>query len=66
MTLAKATTSKAKTTLVASRAASKYKVRNGDTLYDIAQRFGTSIRELMAKNNLSRPHIYAGQILLIK
>jgi len=49
-----------------AQVASKYKVRNGDTLYEIAQRFGTSIRELMAKNNLSRPHIYAGQILLIK
>jgi membrane-bound lytic murein transglycosylase D len=61
------TSMKAKTTLVASKtAASKYKVRNGDTLYDIANRFGTSIRELMAKNNLSRPHIYTGQILLIR
>jgi len=49
-----------------ARIAGKYKVRNGDTLYEIAQRFGTSIRELMAKNNLSRPHIYAGQILLIR
>jgi LysM repeat protein len=67
------TSTKAKTTLVASKTsssksatASNYKVRNGDTLYDIAQRFGTSIRELMAKNNLSRPHIYAGQILLVR
>jgi membrane-bound lytic murein transglycosylase D len=71
-TSTKATPTKAKTTLVASkttsssRSASKYKVRNGDTLYEIAQKFGTSIRELMAKNNLSRPHIYAGQILLVK
>lgn len=66
--LAKTTTVKAKTTLVASKStpASKYKVRNGDTLYEIAQRFGTSIRDLMARNNLSRPHIYTGQILLIK
>jgi len=71
------TATKAKTTLVASKAparkavatktaASKYKVRNGDTLYDLADRFGTSIRDLMAKNNLSRPHIYAGQILLVR
>jgi membrane-bound lytic murein transglycosylase D len=46
--------------------ADTYKVRSGDTLWDIAQRFGTSIRELMAKNNLSKPAIYAGQILLVK
>jgi membrane-bound lytic murein transglycosylase D len=63
------TTAKPKTALVASKAtptANKYKVRNGDTLYEIAQKFGTSIRDLMTMNNLSRPHIYAGQILLIK
>jgi membrane-bound lytic murein transglycosylase D len=46
--------------------ADKYKVRTGDTLYEIAQRFGTSISNLMSMNNLSKPHIYAGQILLIK
>jgi LysM repeat protein len=70
-TAAKTTTTKpgvkAKaTTKVASSAAEKYKVRNGDTLYDIAQRFGTTIRDLMQKNNLQRPAIYAGQILLVK
>ncbi|HET9132407.1 MAG TPA: transglycosylase SLT domain-containing protein [Terriglobia bacterium] len=46
--------------------ASKYKVRSGDTLYEIAQRFGTSIATLMEKNNLNKPAIYAGQILLVK
>ncbi len=76
VTVKTSTATKAKTTLVASKAparkatatkaASKYKVRNGDTLYDLAERFGTSIRDLMAKNNLSRPHIYAGQMLLIR
>src|SRR5262249_10291776 len=63
--LVKTSPARAKTTQVASKtpaSKSKYKVRNGDTLYEIAQRFGTSIRDLMAKNNLSRPHIYAGQI----
>ena len=66
--LVKTTPPRAKTTQVASKTASKskYKVRNDDTLYEIAQRFGTSIRELMAKNNLSRPHIYAGQILMVR
>jgi len=44
----------------------KYKVRNGDTLWEIAQRFGTSIATLMDRNNLNKPVIYAGQILLVK
>jgi peptidoglycan lytic transglycosylase D len=48
------------------QAADKYKVRNGDTLWEIAQKFGMTIRELMDKNNLSKPGIYAGQILLVK
>jgi len=47
-------------------AASKYKVRSGDTLWEIAQRFGVSIATLMEKNNLNKPSIYAGQILLVK
>lgn len=46
--------------------ADKYKVRKGDTLYEIAQRFGTSIRELMEKNNLRNSAIHAGQILLVR
>ncbi len=49
-----------------SQVASKYKVRTGDTLYEIAQRFGTSIRELMDKNNLTKPAIYVGQMLFVK
>jgi membrane-bound lytic murein transglycosylase D len=44
----------------------RYKVRRGDTLADIAQRFGTSVRELMDANNLRNSVIYAGQILLVK
>jgi membrane-bound lytic murein transglycosylase D len=55
-----------KTTPATAKAASKYKVRTGDTLHEIAQRFGTSIRELMVKNKLSKPAIYAGQMLLVK
>ena len=51
---------------VAPKAAAKYKVRSGDTLFEIAQRFGTSIATLMDKNNLNKPVIYAGQILLVK
>ncbi|PYR99702.1 MAG: hypothetical protein DMG12_19865 [Acidobacteria bacterium] len=46
--------------------ADKYRVRKGDTLWDIAQRFGTSIRDLMERNNLQNSAIHAGQILLVK
>jgi LysM repeat protein len=44
----------------------KYKVRKGDTLADIAQKFGVSVRELMDSNNLRNSLIHAGQILLVK
>ena len=44
----------------------KYKVRKGDTLSDISQRFRVSIRELMQMNNLRNSVIHSGQILLVK
>jgi membrane-bound lytic murein transglycosylase D len=47
-------------------AGEKYRVRSGDTLWEIAQRFGTSIRALMEKNKLSHSSIYAGQMLLVR
>ena len=50
----------------AAAAGEKYKVRSGDTLWEIAQRFGTSIRALMEKNNLTHSSIYAGQMLLVR
>lgn len=46
--------------------ADKYKVKAGDSLWVVAQRFGTSIRSLMELNNLKESAIYAGQILLVK
>ena len=43
-----------------------YRVRVGDTLSEIAQRFGLSSRELMAYNDLRNGHrIYAGQVLAV-
>jgi len=51
---------------VQTAASDKYKVRSGDTLWQIAQRFGTSIRDLMEMNNLKKTSIHAGQILLVK
>lgn len=56
------TSSRAKT----QTAKSSYKVRKGDTLYEIAQRFGTSITDLMKKNNLRNAAIHAGQILVVR
>jgi membrane-bound lytic murein transglycosylase D len=50
----------------AAAAADKYKVRRGDTLAEIARRFGTSIRELMETNKLRNSMIYAGQILVLR
>jgi LysM repeat protein len=50
----------------AATAADKYKVKPGDSLWVVAQRFGTSIRSLMELNNLKESAIYAGQILLVK
>ncbi len=44
----------------------KYKVKPGDSLWVLAERFGTSIRSLMELNNLKESAIYAGQILLVK
>ncbi len=50
----------------AAAVSDKYKVRKGDTLGRIARQFDTTIRELMAKNNLRNATIYAGQILAIE
>jgi LysM repeat protein len=46
--------------------ADKYKVRKGDTLTEIAQRFNMSVRQLMDTNNLRNSVIHAGQILLVR
>jgi membrane-bound lytic murein transglycosylase D len=50
----------------AATTGSKYQVKRGDTLWEVAQRFGTTIRSLMELNNLNESAIYAGQILLVK
>jgi len=42
-----------------------YKVRKGDTLYDIARRFGVSISDLRRANGLQTSRIYPGDVLRI-
>ena len=42
-----------------------YKVQKGDTLYDIARRFGISISDLRRANGLRSSRIYPGDILQI-
>jgi membrane-bound lytic murein transglycosylase D len=45
--------------------ATVYRVRRGDTLYDIARRFNVSVRELQRANGLSGSRIYPGDVLQI-
>ena len=42
-----------------------YRVQKGDTLYDIARRFGVSIAELRRVNGLQTSRIYPGDVLRI-
>lgn len=44
-----------------------YKVQKGDTLSKIASKFGATVNELVALNNIKNPDlIYAGQVLRVK
>ena len=43
-----------------------YVVQSGDTLYQIAQMFGTTVKELAQINNIQNPNlIFPGQVLRI-
>ena len=46
-------------------AASRYMVREGDSLWAIARRHGTTVPKLRAANNLRGSRIYAGQLLTV-
>lgn len=44
----------------------EYEVQDGDTLFDIAQRFGTTVEAIVAANDLADPEdIAIGQVLII-
>jgi LysM repeat protein len=58
--------STAKPAVTQTASSDKYRVRKGDTLGEIARRFGVSVRELMDTNNLRNTVIHAGQILLVR
>ncbi len=49
----------------AAPAPAKYVVRRGDTLFKIAQRFGTSTEQLQKRNNLPDSTIRPGDVLLL-
>ncbi len=50
----------------ASERPTQYRVRPGDTLIEIASKFGTSLGRLQRVNQIDDPHlIYLGQVLLI-
>lgn len=55
----------ASATVDSSPSDTAYRVRRGDTLYDIARKFNVSVRELQLVNSLSGSRIYPGDILQI-
>ena len=50
---------------VQQQASQTYTVQSGDTLYEIASRFGVTVSELKSRNNLSSNVIRVGQVLYI-
>ena len=47
------------------QAGQTYTVQSGDTLYEIANRFGVTVSELKSRNNLTSDVILVGQVLSI-
>ncbi|MFZ5989667.1 MAG: LysM peptidoglycan-binding domain-containing protein [Bacillota bacterium] len=51
--------------VVCAETQTSYTVKPGDYLWDISQRFNTTVREIMELNNLTGTDIYVGQVLKI-
>jgi membrane-bound lytic murein transglycosylase D len=49
-----------------SRTTFKYKVKKGDTLWQIARKYGTTTRKLLQLNHLSTSRLLVGQVLKIQ
>jgi LysM repeat protein len=47
------------------QSAQTYTVQSGDTLYEIANKFGTTVSQLKMRNNLTSNTIFVGQVLYI-
>lgn len=52
-------------TEAATTVGQSYTVANGDTLWDIAQKFGISVEQLQALNGISNEHILIGDVLAV-
>ena len=51
---------------VQQQAPQTYTVQSGDTLYEIATKFGTTVSELKSRNNLTSDVIRVGQVLYVQ
>ena len=51
---------------VQQQAAQTYTVQSGDTLYEIANRFGITVSDLKSRNNLTSDVIRVGQVLYVQ
>lgn len=47
------------------RVRTRHVVRSGDSLWNIARRYGTTIREIQVANGLQGTHLHIGQVLII-
>ncbi len=51
--------------VASASSARDYRVRQGDSLWTIARRYGTTVQNLRSANNMRGSRIYAGQVLTV-